>query len=207
MKKYRIDTNIVDGHTMLTEALAIAINNSDVAYVSHTFTTLESCRKALHGRKPDVLLLGMSVSDGDVTSFCRQVIAENPKVKIIVITCHEEYSVIRRVLDSGVHGYVLKRSTLKELLDAIVSVYQGGKYFSRGIDEIVRNGPAKTVFLTVMEQNILQFICEGNTNPQIAGQLNLSTETVNWYRKRLLAKFGVKNTVNLVSLVLKERLL
>ena len=61
--------------------------------------------------------------------------------------------------------------------------------------------------LTEVEKNILRLICDGHTNPEIAKQLSLSTETVNWYRKRLLAKFGVRNTVNLVRQVLEEQLL
>jgi DNA-binding CsgD family transcriptional regulator len=50
-------------------------------------------------------------------------------------------------------------------------------------------------------------ICDGMTNPQIAEILNLSTETINWYRKRLLAKFGVKNAVSLATLVMREKII
>ena len=58
-----------------------------------------------------------------------------------------------------------------------------------------------------MEKSVLRLLCEGRTNPEIANQLYLSTETVNWYRKRLLAKFNAKNTVCLVTYVLKEKLI
>ena len=204
--KYRIDVNILDDHTMVCEGLADAINRSDVAHVSRTFNTIESCRQAFRERRPDVLLLDISIPDGDGAAFCQEVIQSCPKVKVVAVTIHDEYSVIRRITDLGIHGYVLKSSTVDTLLEAIVSVWQGRRYISAEAETILRQGAAQAVSLTAVEQSILRLVCDGMTNPQIAAQLNLSTETVNWYRKRLLAKFGVKNTVSLVRQALKEQL-
>ena len=204
--KYRIDVNILDDHTMVCEGVADAINRSDVAHVSRTFNTIESCRQAFRERRPDVLLLDISIPDGDGAAFCQEVIQSCPKVKVVAVTIHDEYSVIRRITDLGIHGYVLKSSTVDTLLEAIVSVWQGRRYISAEAETILRQGAAQAVSLTAVEQNILRLVCDGMTNPQIAAQLNLSTETVNWYRKRLLAKFGVNNTVSLVRQALKEQL-
>lgn len=204
--KYRIDVNILDDHTMVCEGLADAINRSDVAHVSRTFNTIESCRQAFRERRPDVLLLDISIPDGDGAAFCQEVIQSCPKVKVVAVTIHDEYSVIRRITDLGIHGYVLKSSTVDTLLEAIVSVWQGRRYISAEAETILRQGAAQAVSLTAVEQSILRLVCDGMTNPQIAAQLNLSTETVNWYRKRLLAKFGVNNTVSLVRQALKELL-
>lgn len=204
--KYRIDVNILDDHTMVCEGLADAINRSDVAHVSRTFNTIESCRQAFRERRPDVLLLDISIPDGDGAAFCQEVIQSCPKVKVVAVTIHDEYSVIRRITDLGIHGYVLKSSTVDTLLEAIVSVWQGRRYISAEAETILREGAAQAVSLTAVEQSILRLVCDGMTNPQIAAQLNLSTETVNWYRKRLLAKFGVNNTVSLVRQALKEQL-
>ena len=204
--KYRIDVNILDDHTMVCEGLADAINRSDVAHVSRTFNTIESCRQAFRERRPDVLLLDISIPDGDGAAFCQEVIESYPKVKVVAVTIHDEYSVIRRFTDLGIHGYVLKSSTVDTLIEAIVSVWQGRRYVSAEAETILQQGAAQAVSLTAVEQNILRLVCDGMTNPQIADQLNLSTETVNWYRKRLLAKFGVKNTVSLVRQALKEQL-
>ena len=204
--KYRIDVNILDDHTMVCEGVADAINRSDVAHVSRTFNTIESCRQAFRERRPDVLLLDISIPDGDGAAFCQEVIESYPKVKVVAVTIHDEYSVIRRITDLGIHGYVLKSSTVDTLLEAIVSVWQGRRYISAEAETILRQGAAQAVSLTAVEQSILRLVCDGMTNPKIAAQLNLSTETVNWYRKRLLAKFGVNNTVSLVRQALKEQL-
>lgn len=204
---YRIDINIVDDHSLLTESLADAINRSNVAHVSRTFSTLEACRQTLVERCPDVLLLDISMPDGNGIAFCRQMLESHPKLKIICVTIHDEYSVIHRMMDTGVHGYLLKSSPISELIEAIQTVWKGGRYVSQEVEAIISKSEPVTVFLSNVERNILRLICEGYTNPEIASQLSLSTETVNWYRKRLLAKYGVKNTVNLVTLVLKKQIL
>jgi len=207
LKQYRIDVNIVDDHTMVAESLTEALNNRDAIRVSHSFNTLEACRQALHERRPDVLLLDISMPDGSGIAFCEEVMKEYPKMKVVAITIHDEYSIIRRTLNCGVQGYVLKTAPIEELVKAIQNVWQGGNYVSPEVEAIISQSEKNAVVLTEVEHNILKLICEGHTNPEIASLLHLSTETVNWYRKRLLAKFGVKNAVSLVSLVIREKIL
>lgn len=206
MKKYRIDINIVDNQKMFSEGLAEALNRSDILRVSRTFTTLEACRQALQERCPDVLLLDILMPDGDGISFCRQVVSDYPKVKVVAVTIHDEYSVVQRMLEAGVHGYVLKSSSVSTLIEAIVNVWQGGHYVSAEVNSILQRGQLRAISLTTVEQSVLRLVSDGFTNPEIAVKLSLSTETINWYRKRLLAKFGVRNTVLLVKQALKEML-
>ena len=192
MKKYIIDVYIVDDHKLVCEGISDLINQSGQAHVSYTFNTLKACWQALELRRPDVLLLDLSMPDGDGIAFCHEIIKDYPKIKVIALTIHDEYSMIQRMMDCGAHGYVLKSSSSEELLEAINSVWQGR---------------ARSVVLSEVEKSILRFICDGLTNPQIATELKLSTETINWYRKRLLAKFEVKNSVGLVRKVLEQKLL
>ena len=206
MTKYRIDVYIADDHAMLNEGLTEALNRTDTIHVSRSFTTLAECRAALKVRQPDVLLLDISMPDGDGTSFCQWMMKEYPKVLLVAVTIHDEYSVIRHMLDAGVNGYVLKSAPVEELAKAICTVWKGQNYISQKAEEILRAGSTKAVVLTGVEQNILRLICDGMTNPQIAQQMGLSTETINWYRKRLLAKFGVNNTASLIRLAIKEHL-
>ena len=207
MKKYKIDVYIVDDHTMLNEGLTDAINRSETVHVSHCFTTLADCRAALTERCPDVILLDISMPDGDGTAFCQWVTSEYPKVRIVAVTIHDEYCVIQRMLEAGVHGYVLKSAPIEELLTAIGQMWKGERYLSPAVEEIISQSSSKAIVLTKPEQNILRLVCQGHSNPEIADRLHLSAETVKWYRKRLLAKFGVNNTVNLVTLAVKGSLL
>ncbi|MBR0259574.1 MAG: response regulator transcription factor [Prevotella sp.] len=206
MKQYLIDVYIADDHQMVCEGLSEIINQSGKAHVSRTFNTLEACRQTLAERRPDVLLIDLSMPDGDGVAFSQQVVRDYPDVRIVAVTIHDEYSVVQRMMACGAHGYVLKSSSADELLEAIVTVWQKRQYISPLVERILQQGRESSVILTAVEQNILQLLCNGLTNPQIATQMNLSTETVNWYRKRLLAKFGVKNTVMLVKHAIEEQL-
>lgn len=207
MKQYKTDVYIVDDHILLNEALTTAINQSDTIHVSRSFSTLEACAHALRERRPDVLLLDISMPDGSGIDFCRQLMAEYPQMRIVVMTCHDEPSVIQKALDAGVHGYVLKSTSVEELINAVLSVYRGERFVSPAVEAILERTAPHSVFLTPTERNVLQLICEGFTNPQIAERVSLSTETVNWYRKRFLSKFNVRNTVSLVTLVMREHIL
>lgn len=207
MNKYRVDVNIVDDHTMFAEGLAAAVNKSDVLHVSRLFTTQEACRQALCERRPDVLLLDISMPDGSGVAFCEEMLEAHPKMKLVAITIHDEYSVIQRMLDVGVHGYLLKSSSVEELEDALVRVWKGERYVSPQVADILRQADTSKVFLSAVEKQVLELLCLGHTNPEIANRMHLSTETINWYRKRLLSKFGVRNTVSLVALVLREHIL
>ena len=207
MKKYLIDVYIVDDHQMVCEGLSELINNSGKAHVSRAFSTLESCKTALQERRPDVLLLDLSMPDSDGVAFCRQVVDMYPNVRVIAVTIHDEYSMIQRMMECGAHGYVLKSSPVEELVEAIVTVWQKQKCLSPQVEAILQEGRKNSVVLTDVEKNILRMICDGMTNPEIATHLHLSTETVNWYRKRLLAKFGVRNTVGLVKLAMEQKML
>lgn len=204
---YKIDVNIADDHTMLTEGLVNAINASGKVHVSHTFATLAQCRQALSARRPDVLLLDISMPDGNGTDFCREITAEYPGVKVIGISSHDEYSIIQKMMDNGAQGYVLKNVSVEELIEAITNVYHGQRYVCREVQSIINKGSAEQIFLTEVERKILRLLCEGLTNAEIADKVCLSRETVNWYRKRLLAKFNVKNIVSLVTLVMKQSLI
>ena len=206
MKNYLIDVYIADDHQMVCEGLSELINNSGKAHVSRTFNTLEACRLALEERRPDVLLLDLSMPDGDGVAFCQQMVNTYPNVRIVAVTIHDEYSMIQRMMECGAHGYVLKNSPVEELIEAIVSVWQKRQYISPQVEAILREGKSNSVVLTDVEAHILRLICDGHTTPEIATILNLSTETVNWYRKRLLAKFGMKNTVSLVRKAIEEKL-
>lgn len=207
MKNYLIDVYIADDHQMVCEGLSEMINKSGKAHVSRTFNTLEACRNVLQERRPDVLLLDLSMPDGDGVAFCHEVIDTYQNIRVVAVTIHDEYSMIQRMMECGAHGYVLKSSPIEELIQAIVSVWQKQQYISPQVEKILSEGRSRSVVLTDVEKIILRLVCDGHTNPEIATELKLSTETVNWYRKRLLAKFNVKNSVGLVRNVLEQKLL
>lgn len=204
---YKIDVTIVDDHTMFVEGMTEAINQSSVAHVGHHCTCLEDCKSLLVKWCPDVLLLDISLPDGSGIDFCQYVLSEYPKVKVIAISSHDEYSIIKRMMDTGVHGYILKSSPIQEVIDAIKTVFHGGDFTSKEVKDILERGSINPVLITPVERQVLKLLCDGLTNPEIAAKMNLSTDTINWYRKRLLAKFNVKNSVSLAIIAVKQQII
>ena len=207
MNATKIEVYIADDHTMFTAGLVDVVNRGEKVNISRTFGTIAACKQALALHRPAVLLLDISMSDGNGSDFCKWLLAEYPDLKILAITSHDEYSIIRRMLESGAHGYLLKTSSIDELTDAVETIVQGESYISREVEKIIKQGKANEIIISAIEKNILRHICDGRTNPEIANALNLSTETVNWYRKRLLAKFGANNTATLVATIIKNNVL
>ena len=201
-----ISVAIVDDHTMLVEGLTKTINESEIAYVSSACYTIESCRKAIEEKRPDILLLDISLPDGNGVDFCKEVTIAYPSVKVIAITSHNEFSIARQMLNNGASGYILKNSSSEELIEGIETVSNGGKYICDEIESIIRRSPVNEIYLSAKEKEMLKLIVEGYTNPEIAEKLFLSPLTIKGYRKNLLLKLGVKNTATLVSLAVREKL-
>ncbi len=201
-----IKVYLVDDHQLFAECLTTSVNTSENIRIIRSFTTIDTCRQALTILQPDIILLDISMPDGNGVEFCREIITTYPTVKVIALTCHNEYSVIRQILDNGVCGYILKNISNKELLSAIEKVHQGECYICDEINTIISKHPLYRVYISSREKEILKLLINGNTSVEIAKQLFISTLTVKWHRKNLLVKFGVKNTSALISLAIKEKL-
>lgn len=202
-----IDVYIADDHVMLVDGLTKVINESNDVRAKNVFYRIESCREALIFERPDVLLLDISLPDGNGVDYCKEVHALYPDIKIIIITSHEEYSLARKALENGAMGYILKNSSVEEVMESIMSVYNGEKYLCDKIESIIKRSVDNEVRLSGREKEILKLIINGYTNPEIADRLFLSPLTIKGYRKNLLLKLGVKNTASLVHLAMAKKLL
>ena len=129
---------------------------------------------------------------------------------------HSEESYITKMIDVGVHGYVLKDSNLEDLSSAIKTILEGKPYYSSDVSAIMINSlmnkdkkkdNSELDNLTDREVEIINLITEGLKSSEIADQLKLSTRTIEVHRRNLMKKLDVKNTAELVSFVLKSKLI
>ncbi len=202
-----INVYLTDDHTLLLEGVTSALSQSEDIRVTRSFNTLNACRTALSIGLPDVLLLDISMPDGDGVKFCKEVVENHPALKIIALTVHDEYSLVKRVLDCGVAGYILKSVSTDELAKAIRSVHRGEKYICAEIGSLMRKRASSEVALTAREKEILKMLAEGLSSAKIAQALFISETTVKWHRQNLLSKFGAANTGELVSTAMKKKLI
>ncbi len=201
-----IQAFLTDDHTLFVEGITACLNASGRVSITRSFGSIGDCRKALASELPDVLLLDLSMPDGDGVEFCREMTEAHPELKIIALTVHDECSVVKRAMENGAKGYVLKSASSAELIEAIEQVNMGETYLCREIVTLQRRNATNAVYLTAREREILKLLVEGHNSDQIASMLYISPLTVKWHRQNLLVKFDAQNTSTLIARAIKERL-
>ncbi len=155
---------------------------------------------------PDVLLLDIQMPEKDGMETCKIIHQKHPAVRIIALTNFEDVFYVKNMMKNGAQGYLLKTADIEVLLTAIETVYEGEEFFDEAIkSKLIQDSlfgkrrSGLTPLLTRREKEVLKFIIDEFTNPQIAEKLFLSLRTVEKHRTSLLQKLGVKNTAGLVK--------
>lgn len=167
----------------------------------------------LTGRlSPDIVLCDISMPVMNGMDALVQIMKLYPETKCVVLTMHEEREYIVNALKIGVHGYILKSIERFDLEKAIVTVYDGGKYFSPMVTNILAESVARPEQITVgeltpREKEVLQLVAEGKSTKQVADKLGIGTRTVESHRVNMLKKMKVSNTAELVKKAIEMRIL
>ncbi|MBD1425077.1 response regulator [Sphingobacterium arenae] len=202
-----INVAIVDDHKILTEGLQSLIQDSGIAQVVGVAHSATECRLSLGFWKPDILLLDVGLPDTSGLDFCKEIKEQFPKIKVLALTTHNEYAIVRQMLDNGASGYLIKNAMADEVLMGIEVVAAGGTFLCHEIDLLMKRPSEKNIWLSPRERELLRLISEGLTNTEIADQIFLSPETIRGYRKNLLLKLGAKNTAVLVKMAIEQKLI
>lgn len=205
MSKIRVV--IVDDHKMLVEGLRDIINDTDNIEVVGVAHNAESCRTSLPFWKPDVLMLDIGLPDISGIDFCKELNNDYPDLKILALTSHNEYSMVKQMLDNGAKGYLVKNAESREVIEGIETIYEGNIFLCHEVDLLMKKRSKNAVWLTDRERELLKLVSEGYTNAEIAEKIFLSPETVRGYRKNLLYKLDAKNTAVLVKIAMEQKLI
>jgi DNA-binding NarL/FixJ family response regulator len=206
MKSDMIRVVIVDDHKIITDSLSELIRKERrIVVVAKAFSAVE-CRKLLENEQPDVLLLDVSLPDGNGIDLCSEIHKRHPDIKILMLTGYAEINVIGRALDSGAHGYILKNSSADEVIEGIRTVADGNRFLCHKSADLFRRDSCQPVSLSPREHEILKLIVEGLTIQQIADKLFLAFETVRSYHKYLHLKLNVHNASQLVRMAIEQKL-
>lgn len=195
-----INLQIADDHKMVVESLGKLITESGIARVTGTYYGLNSCRRGLEKGLPDILLLDIGLPDGDGVDFCAEIKKRYPELRIIMLTTYKEFSIAKRALHNGAHGYILKNAESEEMLAGIRAVSKGELFLCEEIDLLLKEKRSEdVVWLAKREREILEYIAEGYTTKEIAGMIFRDVETVRTHRRNLLIKLNAKNTAVMVK--------
>lgn len=198
---------IVDDHKILTEGLKSIIEESGIAKVVGVAHNATECRNSMIFWSPDLLLLDVGLPDLSGVDFCKEIKDRYPQVKVVALTTHNEYSIVKQMLKNGASGYLIKNAMVEEVLAGIQSVAGGDIFLCHEIDVLMSRPKEANIWLSQREREMLELIAEGFTNSEIADRIFLSPETIKSYRKNLLLKLSAKNTAMLVRIAIEQKLI
>jgi DNA-binding NarL/FixJ family response regulator len=199
---------LADDHPIVLDGLRNLIRaEPDFELVGEAASGL-SALKIVREQRPDVAVLDISMPELNGIVLSRRLAGEMPGLRLLVLTLHEDRAYLNQALEAGVRGYVLKRSAVENLVQAIRAVMVGGLYIDPAIVGRVfesnqinkrlaaRKGVAPA--LTDREADVLKMAALGFTNKEIASRLDVGVKSIETYKARGLEKLGLKTRAELV---------
>ena len=193
----------VDDHALVRDGIARLIGTQSdmelVAEASDGREAVEQVRK----HRPDITLMDLQMPIMNGIDAINAIRGEFPEARIVVLTTYAGDVQVKRALQAGAQGYLLKGLLRKELLETIRAVHGGQKRLTPELAAEIAEHAMDTA-LTPREITVLKLIAGGNANKEIAAQLNLTEESVKGYVKNILLKLGANDRTHAVTIGLKR---
>ena len=207
---------VVDDHRILRAGLKTLLSSAANLEVVGEATNGEEAIQVAGILKPDIVLMDIGMPGMDALGVTRILIQNQPGVKVLILTMHEDSTLLQEYLNAGASGYIIKRAAESELVDAIYAVWRGMIYvhpslmqtlFTQNSLPVQPPTRLESKTLTAREIDVLNYIVKGYTNGQIASTLNLSIRTVESHRANLMDKLNLRSRVDLVRYANENKLL
>jgi DNA-binding NarL/FixJ family response regulator len=212
----KIKIIIVDDHAIFRGGLKSVLSQIPEFLVQDEAKTGKEFLDIIKLYKPDIVLMDIKMPEMDGIEATEEAIKLYPDLKIIALSSYSDNVYYYKMINAGVQGFVLKKSSVEELEKAINEVYSGHNYFPHDILKNIILKIGKTgvdsvkndhISLSQREKEVMQLICQGFTSTEIAEKLHLSPKTVDNHRTNLLSKTDTKNSAHLVMFAIKNHLM
>lgn len=198
---------IVDDHIIFRKGLHTILNEIGIIKVIAECSNATELFDLLKRQEIDIILMDINMPGMDGIEATKKVKDKYPDTKVIALTMHEEIGYFNKMTDAGSDGFLLKKTNKDELEKAIQMVMNDEHYFSSefiNTAQLFQKAKITTdVKFSDREIEILELICKGHSNPEIAKMLGISQRTIDGHRARLFEKTGAKNAPNLVMFAIK----
>lgn len=210
MSKIRI--LLVDDHAMLRTGLQMVVNSQpDMEIVGQASSGEEALTQA-QAHQPDLVVMDISLPGCNGVEATTTIRQRWPEMRVLIFTRHNDPGYLRRLLQAGATGYLLKNAAASDLVNAIHTVAAGGAYIDSSlVGNVVESlGDWATAHktlsteLTVREQEVIRLIAWGQSNKEIAAQLGLSVKTVEYYKAQATEKLAIHSRADIVRYALSQ---
>jgi len=201
---------LTDDHAILLGGLIKILSTEDDLEVVGSAGTVSTTLDDLTQKNVDLLITDYNLPDDDGLTLVRRVKQKYPSMKIIVLSMHDEAHLIKEILKEGVDGYILKKDSHTELVNAVRAVKNDKVYLSSDVNSMLMKGlnsNEEQKLLTDREREILKLIAKEYTNKQMAEELFISERTVETHRKNIFRKTRTNNLVGLIKFAYANNLI
>ena len=201
---------IVDDHQIVIEGIKSLLLDENCIDLVGCANTAQNCLQFFKIKTADVILMDINLPDTSGIELCNTITKNYLDTKVIALSTHNQGTYVRKMMENGASGYLLKNADKHEILKAITTVNEGKNYLTFEAERALRYENElqnKLPKLTKREKEVLILIAEGLTNLQISEKLFISIDTVDSHRKNLHTKLNVKNTAMLIRFATENGLL
>jgi DNA-binding NarL/FixJ family response regulator len=210
----KLNILIVDDHRLFREGLKLFLTNLEEVGEVWEASDGEVFLSMIKTFSPDLVLMDIEMPRINGIDATIRALEAFPDMKIMALSMYGDEEYFQKMIDAGVCGFLLKNSEFSEVRKAIITASQGSNYFTEEILYRLVNRfktkPAQvdpTVTLSDREIEVLQLICKGLSNQEIADKLFISKRTVDHHRASLLTKTDTRNTASLVIYAIKHKMI
>jgi two-component system response regulator NreC len=216
VKKLRI--LIADDHGLVRRGARELLNSRPGwTVVGEAVNGREAVKKAVE-LKPDVAVIDIGMPELDGVEAARQIREASPNTKVLVLTMHESGQMVRRALDAGASGYLLKSDLTNCLPKAVEAIAKGKRFLTPKVTEIVleaflktrsqhQQGEREDARATPRELEIICLLSEGKSNKEVATLLGITVRTVETHRAKIMLKLGLHSLAELIHYALRNELI
>lgn len=202
---------LADDHQIVKDGIKSILEKEGYGIVAEASNGQEAVRLALQTR-PDVAILDITMPLLNGLDAAREILQQLPKTKVILLTMHADKSYVLEGLRTGIKGFVTKMHTAGDLVLAVREVMKGTTHLSPEVSQAVVEAyqSDENLFrdpLTPRERQVLQLIAEGHSSKQVASVLNISVNTAETHRNRILEKLNIHETAGLVRYAIRRGLI
>lgn len=204
---------LVDDHAVVRDGVGYLLQaQQDIEVVGGVETASQAVSHAVQDRA-DIVIMDISLPGLSGIEATQQVLDARPEAQVLILSMHSSPEHVYQAFRAGAHGYVLKESAGKELVDAVRVVHAGRTYLSDKLSGSVveqylreRRTASPLESLSTRERQVLELIVEGYSSIEVATSLSLSPKSVDTYRSRVMRKLGIGDMPGLVKFAIRHGL-